>query len=177
MNALTYSGIRDQIRSGDLVALTHKKWGSWYDLQVQLVRTFTQSEYCHVGMLLVFGGRVWVLESVRPVVRMVPLSTIAVDDFYWIPLNAPISDAELEAALADVGIAQYSRWQAFLAGIRWLKIGADRIWECAEWVIAKRAMSGVDLGSEATPSAVVRTAQISGAPCFLISKAEEEKHA
>jgi hypothetical protein len=52
---MQYADIRPQIKSGDLIALHHDDWGSLYDLQIQAVQTFTQSEYCHVAP-------VWVAE-------------------------------------------------------------------------------------------------------------------
>lgn len=167
---MKYTTIRDQVQSGDLVALSHSAWASWRDLQIQAVRFGTESEYSHVGMTLVYGGRVWLLESVQPVVRMVPLSNMVAGGFFWIPMQAPVCEAELEFALAEVGTGEYSRWQAVLAVLRQLRIGVDHIWQCAEYVIACRRQSGVDLGDEATPSAVVRAAQEMGKPCYLIGK-------
>lgn len=166
---MDYVQLRSSIKSGDLIALTHTKFASWYDLQVQAVRFGTQSEYSHVAMAWVIGGRVWAIESVTPVIRMVPLSLLAADGFYWVPLSADIGEPELEFALSNIGIGKYSKWQAVLAQLRRLKIGADDLWECAEFVIACRRLSGVDLGDKATPSAVVRAAQDLGAPVYFIN--------
>lgn len=163
-----YIEIRDRIRGGDLIALTHTSWASWYDLQVQFVRLGTQSEYCHVGQVWPVAGRLFVIESVTPMVRLVPLSHFAAEGFYWIPLEAPMSDAELEHALAQLGRGAYSKWQAILGGLRKLRIGADALWQCAEFVIANRRLSGIDLGPKATPSAVVLAAQQAGAPVYFI---------
>lgn len=165
---MDYAQLRSSIKSGDLIAVSHYKWASWYDLQVQAVRFGTQSEYSHVGMAWVMGGRVWVIESVTPVIRLVPLSLMAADGFYWAPLNTDISAPELEFALARIGAGKYSKWQAVLAQLRRLRIGSDDLWECAEFIIACRRLSGVDLGAKATPSAVVRSAQDSGAPVYFI---------
>lgn len=156
---MNYSTNRDRFKSGDLIALTHKAWGSFYDLQIQAVRISTESEYSHVGLVWVVGGRVWVIESVKPFIRMVPLSHLAAQGFYWLPLDKPISDAELEFALSEVGVGVYSKWQGILAFFRRLKLVNDGLWECAKFVIMCRRMSGVDLGDVATPSAVVRAAQ------------------
>lgn len=165
---MNYSEARPQIRSGDLIVLSHYKWASWYDLQVQAVRFGTQSEYSHIGIAWVIGGRVFVVESVTPVIRMVPLSLMVDEGFYWIPLDADIADAELEFALSKIGTGRYSKLQAIMAQLRTLKIGADNLWECAEFVIMARKLSGVDLGDKATPSAVVRAAQDRGAPVYFV---------
>lgn len=163
-----YTEARAHIKSGDLIALTHRSWSSWYDLQVQAVRFFTQSEYSHVAMVWETGGRLFVIESVTPFVRIVPLSLMAEEGFYWVPLNAEITDKELKFALAEVGKGKYSKWQAILSQFRALPIGKDALWECAEFIITSRKLSGVDLGDKATPSAVVQRAQEAGNPVYFI---------
>lgn len=171
MTALLYKDVRHEFKSGDLIALSHDQWGSWYDLQVQAVRVFTQSEYAHVGLVLVLGGRVWVVESVTPVVRIVPLSLFADDGFYHIPTDTPMCEEEERFALAQVGKGQYSKWQAVLAQLKRLEIGADSLWQCAELFIVARRISGANYGSRATPSAVVRAAlSAPGASLRLVTK-------
>jgi hypothetical protein len=166
--ALTYAAARPRIKSGDIMALSHFAWSDWYDIQVQMVRTFTQSDYCHVGLIWGVADRLFVIEAVNPLVRLVPLSKYAAEGFFWIPTEAPISDDELEYALADVGVGQYSKWQAVLAFLRRLRIGADQLKSCAEFLIECRNRSGVDLGDTATPAAVVRHLQEAGRPVWLV---------
>lgn len=153
-----YSEIRDEIKSGDLVILSHYKWASWYDLQVMMVRLMSATEYTHVGVCVVLGGRVWVAESVVPVVRLVPLSNYAEDGMYIIPTNTPMKDEELEYLLSKVGTAKYSKWQAMMAYLDRLELGADDHFECAEYAICARRLSGLDLGPRAVPAAVVKEA-------------------
>ena len=166
---MKYSDVRGSIKSGDLIALTHTKWSSLYDIQIQVVRTAEQSEYSHVGMVYVMGGRVWLLESVDPVIRMIPLSNLVTEGFYLLPLETPISAAELEFAMSEVGIGRYSKLEAIKAFFKRINIGKNSVWECAEFVITCRRFSGLDLGDVATPSAVVKVAQeILGAPTYFI---------
>lgn len=165
---MRYQDARPLIQSGDLLAFTHKRARSWYDLQVMAVRIGTASEYCHVAQVWAVGGRLWVLEAVTPLVRMVPLSHFAAEGFYWIPMAAPISDAELETALAQVGRVGYSKWQAVKAYFGRLQLGADGLTQCCEYVITNRRLSGVDLGPVATPAAVVQAAQRMGKSVFYI---------
>ncbi len=141
-----------------MIAFTHKEWDSLYDLQVQAVRFFTQSEYSHVALVWRVSGRVFLIESVSPYVRIVPLSQFAEKGFYHIPLKTAMSNKELEFALSEVGTGKYSKWQAMLSFLKAIKIGADRIWSCAEFLISCRKLSGLDMGNEATPSAVVQNA-------------------
>lgn len=170
MNTNSYSAARAGIHSGDLLAWSHYDWATWYDLQVQAVRIGTQSEYCHVGIALEFGARLWCLESVEPVVRMVPLSNlVGAHGFYHVPVGVPMSEPELEFALAKVGTARYSKVQAVKAQLGVLEIGADNVFQCAEYWITCRRLSGVDGGAKATPAALVQHMQRTlGAPVRLV---------
>lgn len=165
---MNYDDVRDRIKSGDIIALSHYDWETLYDLQVQAVRLFTQSEFSHVGVAIVFGGRVWMAESVTPVVRLVPLSNFVKDSFYWIPTKTEMTEVELEFLLSKVGIAKYSKWQAILAYLKKLKIGEDELFECAEYVICARRLSRMNLGDVATPSAVVKEALEQSLPLYYV---------
>lgn len=168
---MNYADIRDSIRSGDLIALTHEAWNSLYNLQVQVVRITTESEYCHVCVAWVFAGRVFVIESVSPKIRIFPLSNLQDHGFYWIPTDVPMSDAELEFGMSRVGLGEYSKVQAIEGQLNMLTIGEDELWMCAELTIAMRRLSGLDLGPKATPAAVVKKAQERGyATRFVLTK-------
>ena len=167
---MKYSEIRHNIKSGDIIALSHYKWASLYDLQVQAVRLFTQSEYCHVGLVWKIGGRLFVIESVTPKIRIKPLSHFVKDSFYWMPMKANICNDELEFALEKIGEGEYSKWQAIKGQLNLLKIGKDNNWQCAEFLIECRKRSGVMLGDKATPSAIVKAVQALGRPVYLIDK-------
>lgn len=156
MTALSYAEIRPKIRGGDLMALSYSPWHNWHDFQIQMVRSFTQSEYSHLGLILDFGARLWVVEAVEPLVRLVPLSLYAVDGFFWIPMDAPMRGEEFVHALARIGRAKYSKWQAVKAYFHLIQIGASDLVSCAEFVMECRRISNVDMGDEATPAAVIR---------------------
>ncbi len=155
----TYESIRPQLRSGDLIATTHTGMRSFHDLLVWLVRVIGATEYAHVAVVWRILDRVFVIESVDPLVRIVPLSHFAEKGFYWLPTEDLMTEAELQCLLARVGKTKYSRWQAVLGKLRRLTIGADDATQCAEMVIECRSKSGVDLGQVATPSHVVKAAQ------------------
>jgi hypothetical protein len=163
-----YTKVRPEMQSGDIIAMTHRSWKTWYDWQVQAVRFFTQSEYCHVGILWVISGRVFVIESVTPHIRIVPLSLIQKEGFYWMPTEVPMSDEELSFALSMVGVGLYSKWGAMMAPFHRLKLASNDIWECAKFVLRARILSGLDLGDTATPTAVVRKVQELGTPVFFV---------
>lgn len=149
---MKYAQAREQIQSGDLLAWSHRGWGSWYDIQIQMVRVFTQSEYSHVGVAWVTAGRVFALEAVQTGVRIFPLSRLL--PFYWLPMGASW-ESEVECwALQQVG-EPYSRWQAVLAGLGLLRAGEDNIWQCAEYAQEVARRQGTPLPSKATPADLV----------------------
>lgn len=145
-----YSEIRQNIRSGDLLAWSHRGVKSWRDLKIWFVRLFTQSEYTHVGTAWVVGGRVFVIEAVMPLARIYPLSKLG--NFYWSPMNMPWSEETEEKALSFVG-CEYSQLQAMQAPFS--KPPEDNLFECAELFATIAKVDGVDLGTVFTPSAIV----------------------
>lgn len=160
-----YEKIRSVIKSGDILAWSHRKWSSWYDLQIQAVRFFTQSEYCHVGTAWVVGGRVFVIEAVTPKVRIYPLSKLL--PFYLIPLNDTWAMQAEEFALAQVG-CDYSKWKAIKSFFG--KPDYDSLWQCAELTVEIAKLNGIDLGEHYTPSAVVQAALENSPGLILINK-------
>ncbi len=162
---MKYDEIRGQIASGDIIAWTHRKWGSFYDIKVQLVRIFTRSEYSHVGTAWVVGERVFVIEAVEPKVRIYPLSKY--DEFYWMPMKAPWTKKTEALALSKVGDT-YSTRDAMRAMFTTLE--DDEKWECAELVANIAASDGINLGKLYTPSSVVRFAQLMHKPMHLVTK-------
>lgn len=162
---LYYDEIRPQIKSGDLLAWSHRTpwYKSWHDFKISIVRMFTKSEYSHVATAWVVGSRVLAIEAVIPVVRIFPLSRLG--DFYLIPLKAPWSDKALNMALSKIG-EPYSQLQAIQAFFELPK--EDGFWECAELVRSIALCDGIDLGDKATPSEIVRSAMKYGNSVILV---------
>lgn len=158
-----YEEYRGNIKSGDLLAWSHRGWRSWHDIKIQIVRAFTQSEYSHVGCAWVVGARVLVIEAVEPMVRIYPLSKLG--DFYHVPVEAPWGLATEEAALGYVG-RDYKQLEAVEAYFRPLEEGT--VSECAALVIEVLRRDGIYLGNRATPDAVMRTAQQRGHPTYYV---------
>lgn len=153
---MKYSEFREQIRSGDLLAWSHRGWSSWYDIKVQAIRVFTQSEYCHVGMALVLGGRVWVIESVTPLVRLVPLSNLL--PFYHINLHRfHLWQEDIEHALSYVGNDEYlySQIEAIKAFFE-TNDPENKKLECAEFVKMIWNRAGLVVPGRDVPSDLVR---------------------
>lgn len=158
-----YSEIRQNIRSGDLLAWSHRGVKSWRDLKIWFVRLFTRSEYTHVATAWVIGGRVLVIEAVMPLVRIYPLSKLG--NFYWSPMNSPWLNSTEENALSYVG-CKYSQIQAMQAPF--MEPPRDDLFECAELFATIAASDGVDLGKIYTPSEIVSRVMQRGTPLHYI---------
>ena len=155
---MKYEQARPMIRSGDILAWSHRGIKSWHDLKIWLVRMFTRSEYSHVGTAWVVGNRVFVIEAVMPKVRIYPLSKLG--DFYWLQMGAYWRKATETLALSFVG-DDYSQMQAMVSPF--ITPPKDDRWECAELVATVARQDSIDLGAVYTPSEVVLAAQKRGA--------------
>lgn len=172
---MIYGDIRDKIKSGDLLAWSHRvsMFASWHDFKVGLVRIFTRSEYSHVGTAFVMGGRVWVIEAVTPHPRIIPLSNAL--PFYWVPLAAPWLPETEARALALIGKDRnvYSQAEAVRGALGTLQPGKDDLWMCAEMSWCFAAWDGIDLGKDITPSGLVRGALELGANLFFVGESSD----
>jgi hypothetical protein len=152
---MKYIEYRSKIKSGDLLAWSHRSWKTWYDIKIQLVRIFTQSEYSHVGVAWVYQDRVFVIESVTPFVRIVPLSNLL--PCYVISMNLPWSKETENLALGMVGKAGYSQLEAIKAYFG--KNKDPNAWECAEFVQKIYRSENLNLDCKDVPSDLVLAAQ------------------
>ena len=160
---MKYEQARPMIRSGDVLAWSHRGIRSWHDLKIWFVRMFTRSEYSHVGTAWVVGNRVFVIEAVMPKVRIYPLSKLG--DFYWLQMGAYWRKATETLALSFVG-DDYSQVQAMVSPF--ITPPKDDRWECAELVATVARQDSIDLGAVYTPSEVVLAAQKRGAPMTYV---------
>jgi hypothetical protein len=152
---VNYTQARAQIKSGDLLAWSHRVpfWHSYRDFKIALIRLFTRSEFTHVGTAVWAGGRLLVLEAVKPVVRLHPVSMLG--NFYWVPLPASWTPEAEQYAFAQIG-DRYSVLDAIVGYFGMPK--DDHREQCAELKIRVAAAAGVCLGDVATPTAVVSKA-------------------
>ena len=158
---MRYQDARPHIKSGDVLAWSHRGIRSFHDLKIWFVRLFTLSEYSYVAIAWVVGGRVFVVEAVQPLVRISPLSKLLGGGAYWLPSGAAWTAETEQLALECVG-DPYSQRQAMQA-----PFGVpphDTLWQCAELVGRVLHADGIELGTVYTPSAIVRAALVRGAP-------------
>jgi hypothetical protein len=167
---MNYEQFRGQINSGDVLVWTHRGWGSWYDIQLQLIKMATRSEYCHVGVAWVVGGRVFIVEAVVPKVRIYPLSKEV--PFYHIPCGDDYwNDSVEEYALSKIG-EEYSKLEAIKGGINTLRTGENDFWQCSELVNSILVKGNIFKDGDviSTPSAVVYKLQELGYQLRMITK-------
>lgn len=167
---MNYQDVRPLIKSGDALAWTHRGWGSWHDIKIQLVRMFTRSEFSHVAVAWVVGGRVFALEAVQPCVRIYPLSQLG--DFYHLPTSQDnpyfrlVWTDDVETfALSKVG-EPYSQIQAVLAFFGRSK--ADRKWECVEYAKTVLHKAGAIVVGDDTPTDFVYALMAANIPLTLV---------
>lgn len=145
---MKYAECRETIKSGDLLA-----WDSQGGFQANVVRVFTKSEYSHVGIAWVTGGRVFVVEAVVPRVRIYPLSKTG--SFYHIPMNKPLS-AKAEAYLLSQVGDSYSKWLAIKTFFKEIKDKDTNVWHCGKLSNLTLKINGYDYPGEFTPSQLVK---------------------
>jgi hypothetical protein len=166
---MKYDEIRSKIKSGDVLAWSHRGWKTLHDVQVQLVRVLTQSEYSHVGIAWVVAGRVFVIEAVGTGVRIMPLSMTL--PFYHIGCGKSYWSKDTEKFLLSTVGARYSKIDAMLAFFNALAVGENDTWQCSELV--HKALSEGGLIKEiviATPTAIVEFLLTKG---FTLQKVTE----
>jgi hypothetical protein len=150
---MKYSELRETIQTGDLLAWSEGgKWNSWRNIQLNLVRMGTMSDYNHVGVAYVVSGRVFVVEAVVPYVRIYPLSKLL--PFYYIRTNFRTTDATEEKLLQYIG-TPYSKWEAIKAAFT-KDTNNTKVMQCAKLV--NDLFTEFDIGYKGindTPEAVV----------------------
>jgi len=157
------------IKSGDLIAVSHQPWSSVSDIESHIVRIMCESEYSHVAVAYIKDGEPHLIEAVVPEVSINPLEKYLDFGFFWLSVDVPMSEEEESYALSKLG-QSYSKLEAVAGFMDLLDVGGDEFWQCSELTISMRKMSGVDLGSRATPAAVVQKALSLGYSLKYVTK-------
>lgn len=160
----TYNKVREQIKSGDLVAFSHGSWTSFRGILTNIVRIATRSTYSHVGVAWVTANRVFVFEAVNPMTRIYPLS--ALGDFYLIPTNANWCESAENFAIENLGV-EYSELIAMQAFYKELDKNDAR--ECAAYAKAILGRAGVFVGLLARPDTVIQELLNQGKPLIFVN--------
>lgn len=75
--SLLYSEFRKELKTGDLLAWDTTEIVTFFDFVLFLYQKILKAKYSHVGIVLRFGERVFVMEAVPPFVRVFPLSMLS----------------------------------------------------------------------------------------------------
>jgi len=98
---ILYSEIREKIRTGDLVAWDKPTDPGLTGLFLKLYQKITKARYTHVGVAVVLGERVMMVEATPPEVRLYPLSMSS--DFYLIKTDISRVSKHLDIVLSELG--------------------------------------------------------------------------
>lgn len=159
---MRYVDHRDNIKSGDLLVWSHRGIRSFYDFKIWLIRLFTQSEYTHVGIAWVINGRVFVLESVTPVPRIVPLRNLL--PCYVINTGINWTDQVERKALEYIGnahIGTYSQLEAVKAYLG-LNSKQNNALQCVEYAKTILSEAGLQFQGKDVPADMVLELQQKG---------------
>jgi len=138
--------INKNVREGDLIAFTSNSFLG------NMVRLFTKSEYSHVGVVMFRDNIPYLVEAVRPVVRMTPLSHR--EPYYHIPMGIDkVSDEARKLLYSRIG-EKYSIIQAVLAKFN-IFIN-DNSWYCTEVTHEFYLTQGFDIPKLLLPTDFVR---------------------
>lgn len=169
-DAMRYSEFTKLAKPGDLIAVSHLEWGSIADIESQIVRIVTESEYSHTCTIWENNGEPTVIEAVVPSVCINSVSRYLDHGFYWLQTSdKPVSDAEKAFGQAALG-EPYSKLEAVLGDLDLVRLGADDLWYCSELVVCMRGLSGLDLGPHAVPASVVQSALRQGYTMHFITR-------
>lgn len=96
-----YSKIRDEIRTGDLLAWKTTRINSFFDFVLFLYQKILKAEFTHVGIAFKEGDRLFLIEATPPAVRIYPVSMT--DDFYVLFNNIETRPSHIDLLLKNVG--------------------------------------------------------------------------
>lgn len=100
--SVRYSEIRDTLKTGDLVSWKAGKVNSLFSAVLKIYQKILKPKSVHVGIVLVIGGRVFVVEARPPQIRIYPLSRM--ENFYLIRTNIPEDKNDVDLLLTEIGV-------------------------------------------------------------------------
>lgn len=153
---MNYQEVRSTIKTGDVLAWSGGSWTTLQGIQLNIVRMFTRSTFDHVGVALVIGGRVFVVEAVVPTVRIFPLSKVLPFYYVRVPFDAT---ADMEQVMMDLVGRPYSKIEAIKAFFT-KATTSTTVWECAKLVNEVLAVADSRFkGIHDTPAETMRILQ------------------
>jgi len=163
-DALTYSGMRKTVASGDVLLYEGEKFFS------RLIKKVTRSRFSHAGIAVWWNERLMVMEAVSRGVVVTPLSA-NVEHYnghvHWYTSKRPLSEEGRKRmiifAQGELG-KEYALWNAIWVGIKLLfnwkpekrdKLKREQKLFCSAYVAQVYNSIGVDLKPGLSDSSVV----------------------
>lgn len=81
------SEVRDEIKTGDLVAFRVRRFNSFVSLVLKGYQFITGATYSHVGIVVRNDDGIFIVEAAPPRVAILPIHKV--DDFYLIKVDVP----------------------------------------------------------------------------------------
>lgn len=138
------------VSSGDLLVWSSDLNRSFFSLS-NIVRIFTVSDFCHVGIALKNEKGLFVVEADIPEVKLRQVKDYS--NCYCVPMNIRWSDKTHNLLLENLK-EEYSISQAILSP--WKKPFKDDKWQCVEFVINFYKKNQIDINCVYTPSSLVK---------------------
>lgn len=150
---MRYLDIRDQIKTGDMLLWSAKVENfNRHDIETELVKIGTGSQWTHVGVAWEDHGRVFVMDLTRRGCAPRPLSNDC--PFWWIPAPAPLSETALQHAFSRFGEMTYvTNWQAFVGWLKQITKRDDQKGQCSNYALEIWGIDNMAPTTEATPAA------------------------
>jgi len=148
---ISYQDLYPNIRNGDLLVWSKRKFKTIQDILPFIVRSATMSDYNHVALAFNLHHRNGLIEAEIPFVRVIPLGKRK--PFYHIPMGIEWDTNKSNYLLDKLG-EDYSVWQAITGYFGNIK--QDNKWQCVE--LARDFyvnQCGIDLPKDYTPSKFV----------------------
>lgn len=155
------------IKSGDLLAWsTNSKSSFLGKIITWVVRIFTVSEYCHVGIAYVKEDGLHVIEANPRYIRVTKLEDD--EEFFHIPMDVAWTPPREAFMLSKVGLP-YSYLDAVHAYFGQVSENDDT-WQCAELADAFYHFCGMSFGDDQTPAGLVRNiTEVTGKPITRVT--------
>lgn len=151
MQTIDYSAIRDDLKTGDILAWRYDGFDGLEDIVPMIVSVGTRSPWYHIGVVIEWGARKYVYEAIPPFVRIYPASRKP--SFYWLPAQISHTKSMDDALHSNVG-DRYSLLKAMLTAIKRPQSDGKQ-WQCALLTAQYLRTAGWDVPDIASPGELV----------------------
>lgn len=106
MKAHLLSDMRDEIKTGDLMAFRVRRYGTLTSFALWLYQKITKVRFSHVGVAMKLGEHLFIVEAISPRVTITPISKVK--EFYLVPVKIKTNEENQVDYLLDFVEMNYS---------------------------------------------------------------------